>query len=126
MHFHRSHRIVLMLLVAVWQICLPLLAYAHMSQTGTMTQEVCTTMGMKTIVLDEQSLAAFDHAHPSSTNDSGHECCIFHLNALGGVEHDLLSFDLQAPSFLSSAVAQTPASSPWGHHAPPTGPPQKG
>ena len=124
----RPSKILLVLMVAVWQLCLPLLAYAHMSKAGAMTQEVCTTMGMKTVVLAQDhsnvnSFAAGQTSDSSALQGEHHDCCVFSLHVVlqNGAERGLsdaqpLYLDFPHPTH----QAPTPA---LGLHAPPTGPP---
>jgi hypothetical protein len=45
----------------VWQLFLPVLAYAHLSKTGALSQEVCTSWGMKTVVMAQSAEPQSEH-----------------------------------------------------------------
>jgi hypothetical protein len=119
----RSQRVGLLLLLAVWQLLLPILAYAHLSKTGALTQEVCTSVGMKMVVLEASADADSSPADTTNSLSSTHECCVFHFNApTSSAPVGTLAQAKPHPNVLPRLLAPR-ASIFLGLHAPPTGPP---
>jgi len=119
----RAHRVLTLLLVAVWQLFLPVLAYAHLSKTGALSQEVCTSWGMKTVVMAQSAEPqsernALEHASP---ND--HPCCVFHLSAAPSHAPPSASLEFKPQCFGPSFSFVGLGSDFLSLHPPPTGPP---
>ena len=128
MNILRPSRVLLLLLVAVWQLFLPFLAYAHMAKTSALTQEVCTSLGMKTIVVQQNNYDAGSQflGHPTDSPQTSHEhhdCCIFTLNVLLSAEENIAQNPIQPSHLGLFEVPQRFISHELGLHAPPTGPP---
>lgn len=124
----RPSKVLLLLSVAVWQLFLPFLAYAHMAKTSALTQEVCTSLGMKTIVVQQNNYDAESQVlgHPtdsSQTSNEHHDCCIFSLNVLLSAEENIAQTHLQPSHLGLFEVSHRFISHELGLHAPPTGPP---
>ncbi len=120
----RSRRVGLLLLVAVWQLFLPLFAYAHMSKTGALTQEVCTTLGMRTVFLESSPDAHKSPADNSTQFSSAHECCVFNLHAPTGSALVAVLPEIKPDHLVLPWVSAPRASLSLGLHAPATGPPR--
>ena len=76
MHSLRSIRYSLLALcVAVFQLILPVSAYAHMASTGNLMQVVCSASGSKSIAIGEtpDSGVLTGDAH---SVDHSHQCCM--------------------------------------------------
>ncbi len=127
MHALLTPRLRILLLVAVWQLFLPLQAYAHMSKTGALTQEVCTSMGMRTVVLEAGTDVHSNTPDTSSTASAthSHDCCVFNLSALSSAGFEGPGVLIQPNTHIEPMVSWPPAFVALGLHAPPTGPPLK-
>ena len=65
----------LALCVAVFQLMLPIAAYAHMASTGDLMQEVCSASGSKSVASD----ASADDSRGGIAGpsvDHSHQCCM--------------------------------------------------
>ena len=76
MHSFRTIRYSLLALcVAVFQLMLPIAAYAHMASTGNLMQEVCSASGSQSVASDVSS----DDGGAGSAGqsiDHSHQCCM--------------------------------------------------
>jgi hypothetical protein len=110
-------------MVAVWQLFLPVLAYAHLSKSGELSQEVCTSMGMKTVAIAPTAKLDLDIGSVDRATPNEHPCCVFHLSAAPSFGFQSVSFETPAQSLVSSCSSVLWISDFLSLHLPPTGPP---
>ena len=129
----RAYRILILIGVAVWQLWLPVLAYAHLSKTGAMNIEVCTSLGMKTLVIAksaEPNLAEKTSISPSesgtppqSASPDDHPCCVFNLSSPPHSGSPSAGLGDKPTGEVLELVTTILSSDFLNLHSPPTGPP---
>ncbi len=141
----RAYRVLILIGVAVWQLWLPVLAYAHLSKTGAMNIEVCTSLGMKTLVIAKSAEHNFENnfqqsaepslaqktsiipsesgTPPQSASPDDHPCCVFNLSSPPHSGSPSAGLGDKPTGEVLELVTTILSSDFLNLHSPPTGPP---